>query len=130
MTTWPRQPDSRTCGPACVVVAQHLGRGLPPPWPHFGDDVLALHRRLNRWWPRALGTTPWAVAAALDGRVRRYRPAEVLAALPSPVPVYLGLAQWAYQPRWRRQIRRDNCLMHIFLRAALGGILPPGVNTL
>jgi hypothetical protein len=52
-----------------------------------------MHRRLNRWWPRALGTTPWAVATRLGGRVRRYDRVEVLAALPRPVPVYLG-SRW------------------------------------
>ncbi|GAB3199303.1 hypothetical protein GCM10027062_15520 [Nocardioides hungaricus] len=91
---WPRQPDSRTCGPSVVVVRA----GLPGPWPRFREDVLATHRRLNRLWPRALGTTPWAIARELrmtgrGGRVRRYRRAEVLAALPDPVPVYLG-SRW------------------------------------
>lgn len=89
MTTWPQQPDSRTCGPSVVVVAQ----GLPGPWPDFAADVLAMHRRLNRWWPRALGTTPWAIAAELGGRVRRFRAGEVVAALPTPVPVYVG-SRW------------------------------------
>ena len=89
MTTWPRQPDHRTCGPSVVVVAE----GLPGPWPHFREDVLAMHRRLNRVWPRALGTTPWAVARELGGRVRPYRREHVLAALPHPVPVYLG-SRW------------------------------------
>jgi hypothetical protein len=89
MTAWPRQPDNRTCGPSCVVVAE----GLPGPWPDFGSRVLAMHRRLNRVWPRALGTTPWAVARELGGRVRRYRAAEVIGALPRPVPVYLG-SRW------------------------------------
>jgi hypothetical protein len=102
MTRWPRQPDNRTCGPSCVVVAQHLDqqsdRGLPDPWPGFADEVQATHRRLNRIWPRALGTTPWAVAGELrrmgwGGRVRRYRAAEVLAALPRPVPIYVG-SRW------------------------------------
>jgi hypothetical protein len=92
MSAWPRQPDSRTCGPSCVVVALHLRVGpLPDPWPGFADEVLTTHRRLNRVWPRALGTTPWAVARALGGRVRRYRRAEVVAAVArGPVPVYLG----------------------------------------
>jgi hypothetical protein len=89
VTAWPRQPDSRTCGPSVVVVCE----GLPGPWPRFREDVLATHRRLNRFWPRALGTTPWAVARRLGGRVRRYRREEVLAALPRPVPVYLG-SRW------------------------------------
>jgi hypothetical protein len=91
MTTWPRQPDSRTCGPSVLVVAEHLSG----PWPDFDRQVLAMHRRVNRWWPRALGTTPWAVARELrsrgrGGRVRRFRYDEVVAALPQPVPVYLG----------------------------------------
>lgn len=89
MTTWPRQPDSRTCGPSVVVVYE----GLPGPWPDFHQQVLAMHRRLNRFWPRALGTTPWAVARRIGGRVRPYRREEVLAALPHPVPVYLG-SRW------------------------------------
>ncbi len=87
--SWPRQPDSRTCGPSVVVVRE----GLPGPWPDFAARVLATHRQLNRLWPRALGTTPWSVARRLDGRVRRYRSAEVLAALPDPVPVWLG-SRW------------------------------------
>jgi hypothetical protein len=92
VTAWPRQPDRRTCGPSVVVVA----RGLPGPWPDFEATVLATHRRLNRVWPRALGTTPWAVARALGGRVRWIRGrgwGEVLAALPRPTPVYLG-SRW------------------------------------
>lgn len=89
MTAWPRQPDQRTCGPSCVVVTQ----GLPGPWPDFDARVFAMHRHLNRIWPRALGTTPWAIAHELGGRVRRYRNADVLAALPHPVPIYLG-SRW------------------------------------
>jgi hypothetical protein len=89
MSDWPRQPDQRTCGPSCVVVAE----GLPGPWPDFDARVLAMHRRLNRVWPRALGTTPWAVARELGGVVRRYRVEDVLAALPRPVPIYLG-SRW------------------------------------
>ncbi|MBZ5741356.1 hypothetical protein [Nocardioides mangrovi] len=92
MTAWPRQPDNRTCGPSCVVVAETLP-DLPDPRPDFTQQVLAMHRRLNTVWPRALGTTPWAVRRELGGRVRRYHEAEVLAALPRPVPVYLG-SRW------------------------------------
>jgi hypothetical protein len=98
---WPKQPDSRTCGPSSVVVAEALREGtVPDPWPGFADEALAMHRRLTglrdrhgSWqlpWPRMFGTPPWAVARELDGRVRRYRRAEVLAALPTPVPVFLG----------------------------------------
>ncbi|GAA4713169.1 hypothetical protein [Nocardioides conyzicola] len=101
MTDWPRQPDSRTCGPSSVVVAEALlAGGGHGPWPDFERDVLAMHRRLTGVrdrhgrlqlpWPRMLGTPPWAVARELGGRARRYRQAEVLAALPTPVPVFLG----------------------------------------
>jgi hypothetical protein len=99
MTTWPTQPDNRTCGPSVVVVLE----GLPGPWPRFHDDVLGMHRRLTGIrdrrgrlqvpWPRALGTPPWAVAREVDGRVRRFRHDEVVAALPTPVPVFLG-SRW------------------------------------
>ena len=89
MTTWPTQPDNRTCGPSCVVVLE----GLPGPWPDFDQRVFAMHKHLNRFWPRALGTTPWAIAHRTDGRVRRFRYDEVVAALPTPVPVYLG-SRW------------------------------------
>lgn len=100
MTSWPRQPDSRTCGPSCVVVAERLP-DLPDPWPDFAEQVRTMHHRLNRVWPRALGTTPWAVARELrrldwGGRVRRYREPDVLATLAAtgqPVPVYLG-SRW------------------------------------
>jgi len=96
--SWPRQPDSRTCGPSVVVVAEELHRTgtLPDPWPDFAARVQATHRRINRLWPRALGTTPWAVRRALAAqeprprRIRRFRAAEVAAALPQPVPVYVG----------------------------------------
>jgi hypothetical protein len=97
---WPRQPDSRTCGPSVLVVAaQQIQHSRPGPWPDFEHQVLAMHRRVNRWWPRALGTTPWAVARELSRRgsgghrVRRFRHDEVVAALPHPVPVYLG-SRW------------------------------------
>lgn len=75
-----RQPDARSCGAACMVVA--AGAAAPTT---FGVDVLATHRRLTRrrlhgrWqlpWPRALGTPPWAVArelAALTGTPHRVR---------------------------------------------------------
>lgn len=99
MNPWPVQPDSRTCGPSTVVVAE----GLPGPWPDFEAAVLAMHRRLTGVrdrhgrlqapWPRALGTPPWALARELDGRVRRFRRDEVVAALPHPVPVFLG-SRW------------------------------------
>jgi hypothetical protein len=93
VTAWPTQPDSRTCGPSCVVVAERLPAPPPDPWPGFAERVHDTHRRINGWWPRALGTPPWAVARELGGRVRRFRAAEVAAALPHPVPVYLG-SRW------------------------------------
>lgn len=86
------QPDRRTCGSACLVVARALGdasyaawletgevagrpRDLRTPGRRFADEVLATHVRTNRWadasgrlrwaWPRRLGTTPWALAREL-----------------------------------------------------------------
>jgi hypothetical protein len=88
--TWPRQPDGFTCGPSAVVVARDLADGPVTGWPDFAARVHATSRRLHRWWPRLLGTTPWAVARALGGRVRPYRDDTVRAALPHPVPVFVG----------------------------------------
>jgi len=103
MTDWPRQPDGRTCAPSAVVAAEHLLARTARPWPGFRDEVFAMHRRLTSVrdrhgrlqapWTRLLGTPPWAVARELDGSVHRYRRSEVLAALPAPVPVYLG-SRW------------------------------------
>ena len=76
-----RQPDSRTCGAACLVVAA----GPPYDVAGFAPTVLAAHRRLTRsrlhgrWqvpWPRVIGTPPWAVArelTALTGVPHRVR---------------------------------------------------------
>jgi hypothetical protein len=70
------QPDQRSCGPSSLVAAHML---LDPAYaatidPHaFAAEVLALHRRVTSAsvsrlpWPRALGTPPWAVAAAMTG---------------------------------------------------------------
>lgn len=81
-----RQPDQRSCGPSCLVVARML---RDPGYAEatssrFAEEVLATHRRvtarrpaagaLQLPWPRALGTPPWAVAREL-GRLtgERYR---------------------------------------------------------
>jgi len=89
--SWPRQPDGFTCGPSVVVVARRLrAGGADPDWAGFPDRVHATNRRLRRWWPRLLGTTPWAVARALGGQVRPFRADAVRAALPHPVPVFVG----------------------------------------
>lgn len=72
-----KQPDARTCGAACVVVAADLRSATASTDRRttFAADVLAAHRRLtrarlhDRWqlpWPRALGTPPWAVARELE----------------------------------------------------------------
>jgi hypothetical protein len=108
------QPDRRSCGAACVVVAGMLSRAEPePPAPTtFREQVLATHRRLTGPldargrvqlpWPRALGTPPWAVArelAALTGlryRVRWVRTRrEAVGSLDdahagSPIALYVG----------------------------------------
>ena len=82
-----RQPDQRTCGATCAVVAVDLAAGRPPTGrgTSFDRDVLDAHRRLTRLrlhgrlqlpWPRALGTPPWALArelSAATGRPHRVR---------------------------------------------------------
>jgi hypothetical protein len=77
-----RQRDGVTCGPAVAIVGSALldpayaAALAEPDW--FGEEQGRLHRRLNRVWPRALGTTPPAMARALSrhSAVRyRWRPA-------------------------------------------------------
>lgn len=106
-----RQPDQRSCGAACVVVARLLRTGAPVA--DFPDDVLAAHRRLVRPvdplgraqlpWPAALGTPPWAVARALAAtegvaygtRITRWSRAAAFSAAAAavathPVALYIG----------------------------------------
>ena len=62
---WPRQRDGVTCGPSVAVMAGALldaeyGAALrgarPQQW--FDAEQGRVHRAVNRFWPRALGTTP------------------------------------------------------------------------
>lgn len=114
-----RQPDQRSCGPSCLVVARML---LEPAYAaqagtDFGAEVLATHRRvtgtrpaagaLQLPWPRALGTPPWVVATELtrltgttySWPLVRWRPdsvtPRVLEGLASglPVAMYVG-SRW------------------------------------
>jgi hypothetical protein len=92
MTHWPgpgtfashplRQRDGVTCGPSVAIVgaalldSHYAGRLRTAGW--FAEEQQRLHRRLNRWWPRALGTTPAGMAAALSRHSAvpyRWRPA-------------------------------------------------------
>ena len=111
-----RQPDQRSCGPSCLVVARMV---VDPAYaeealPRFDAEVLATHRRvigsrpaagaLQVPWPRALGTPPWAVAhemgritgASYAWRLARWRREaayeRVLAGVQTglPVPLYVG----------------------------------------
>lgn len=65
-----RQRDGVTCGPSAAIVAAALldpeiaARLEQAGW--FEAEQEALHRRLNVVWPRALGTTPWAMVEALN----------------------------------------------------------------
>jgi hypothetical protein len=77
-----RQRDGVTCGPTVAIVGSALldpdyGTGLADPrW--FAEEQRRVHRRLNRVWPKALGTTPAGMARALSGHSRkryRWRPA-------------------------------------------------------
>jgi hypothetical protein len=101
-----RQRDGVTCGPTVAIVASALldpeyGAGLADAhW--FAEEQHRVHRRLNRVWPRALGTTPPGMARALSGHSRsryRWRPvgphdelADVRAAVTRgcPVPMLVG----------------------------------------
>lgn len=94
------QPDGTTCGPSVLVMAALLdspglagrlvGDGDPARQRElFAATVLDLHRVLSRPflrgrlqlpWPRALGTSPWAVAGELThlrGRAHHTRQARV-----------------------------------------------------
>lgn len=103
-----RQPDQRSCGPSCLVVAKMvLDAAYAEGTLHrFDAEVLATHRRVIRVWPRALGTPPWAVAREMERvtgvdyqwRLARWRREaaylRVLAGLETglPVPLYVGSA--------------------------------------
>lgn len=81
---WMRQRDGVTCGPSVAVMAGAL---MNPDYrrPLQGADAQAwfdseqtrVHRAVNTFWPRALGTTPVAMARALSahGAAYRWRPA-------------------------------------------------------
>jgi hypothetical protein len=64
-----RQRDGLTCGPTVAVVAGALldpgqQAGLSDPaW--FADEQARVHAKVNRVWPRRLGTTPTGMARAL-----------------------------------------------------------------
>ncbi|KRE27030.1 hypothetical protein ASG82_11140 [Mycobacterium sp. Soil538] len=102
------QRDGTTCGPSVAVMAGALldpvyGASLARPqgraW--FAAEQARVHDVTNRIWPRALGTTPAGMAAAISvhsaprGRRYRWRPwrgrrdrlADVLAAVPAGWPV-------------------------------------------
>lgn len=95
------QPDDRSCGASCLVVARAvtdeayaelLVRGIHPrsgfvalgatPEDRFRGEALAMHRRvtgpvdargrLQLPYPRVLGTPPWAVAHQLSRRGVRF----------------------------------------------------------
>jgi hypothetical protein len=67
------QVDGTTCGAAVLVVlraaldgvyrAAVIGSRLEPG--RFGAEQLLVHRQSTRWWPRALGTSPWGMAGWL-----------------------------------------------------------------
>lgn len=104
------QPDQRSCGAACLVVARGLaepayGRDLRDPG-HWRTEVLRTHAEVTGVrdrgrpgvpWPRALGTPPWAVARRLGAAGRRWRTARpdlarVAAVVRAgrPVPLFVG----------------------------------------
>jgi hypothetical protein len=77
-----RQRDTVTCGPAVAVVAGALldpayrenltGNAAGRTW--FAGEQGRVHHRVNRVWPRKLGTTPMGVARAMSAHSAvRYR---------------------------------------------------------
>lgn len=94
-----RQRDGVTCGPSVAIVgAALLDSGYAdalaePDW--FADEQGRLHRRLNRIWPRALGTTPMGMTRALSAH--------------SAVPY-----------RWRLARRRGDALLDVREAVLLG----------
>lgn len=111
-----RQPDQRSCGATCLVVARALVdpdyAALVEDPDTFRSEVLGMHRRTTSLadvrghvqapWPRALGTPPWAVARQLawtthtdyevspvraGGRDAAY---DALLASGSPAALYVG----------------------------------------
>jgi hypothetical protein len=75
----PRQRDGVSCGPAVAVVARALLAGHEVPvgcW--FDAEQTRLHAVSNMAWPRALGTTPAGMVAALAA------PSGEVAALAAP----------------------------------------------
>jgi hypothetical protein len=104
-----RQADGVTCGPSVALMAGTLldprrraAFADPTAGPaRFAAEQLRLHAAMNRFWPRALGTTPWAVARAITAqgstagmpyrwrlfRGRRDDLADVLAAVAGGKPV-------------------------------------------
>ncbi|MCV7374960.1 hypothetical protein H5P33_19805 [Mycolicibacterium arabiense] len=104
-----RQRDRISCGPAVAVVARALlepahrlaGAG-PADLVWFAAEQARVHDRVNLVWPRALGTTPMGMVAAI-GAGYRWRPwrglwrrrdslDDVLAAVRRgrPVPMLVG----------------------------------------
>lgn len=74
-----RQRDGTTCGPSVAVVAGAL---LDPAdrsaltQDRFAEEQVRVHAQVNRWWPRALGTTPMGMARVItlrSGGAVRYR---------------------------------------------------------
>jgi hypothetical protein len=100
-----RQPDRRSCGAACLVVAHalhHPGYAALVDSPGtFRTEVLAMHRRVTSPadvtgraqlpWPQALGTPPWAVARQLEGSTGRDHDTTVVRAA-DPGSTYATLA--------------------------------------
>jgi hypothetical protein len=111
-----KQPDQRSCGATCLVVARSLlddayARRVEEP-KVFRAEVLAMHRRttslsdvrghLQLPWPRAIGTPPWAMARQLEWTAKceydvvpvrqggRNQAFDQLLAAEAPAAIYVG----------------------------------------
>lgn len=139
---WPRQRDGVTCGPSVAVMAGALldaeyGAPLrgarPQQW--FDAEQGRVHRAVNRFWPRALGTTPAAMARALTehsaarGVRYRWRPAlpgdsltDVCGAVAAGWPVAMLIG--AVIPRhWVLLTELDTAALHCYEPSA-GAVVP------
>jgi hypothetical protein len=112
------QPDTRTCGPTCLVVAHAIADGeyadrVSEP-DTFRSEILDLHRRVTSVrdsrgrvqlpWPRFFGTPPWGAAhqmtavtgtsyhsrLAWSGRERAFDAIVLATAAGHRVPVFVG----------------------------------------
>ncbi len=144
-----RQRDGVTCGPAVAVVAGALldpayrsrltGRGASARlW--FDGEQGRVHDKINRVWPRRLGTTPMGLARAMSVHSARYgvrygwRPcrgsrdgmADVLAEVDAQWPVAMLVGRFI--PRhWVLIVEAEGDVLRCY-EPSSGAVRPVGVD--